>query len=225
MITVVIPTSNSEVALAYTLASLVGAAADGVVREVVVVDAGSRDGTLRVADESGCNILERNGDLAGRLRAGAAEGRRGSWLMFVRPGAVLSSGWHGEAATFAERAERSGRGVEMAAVFRFALDEMGLAARVAEARVSLAARVLRMPAAEQALLLPRALYDKLGGHRDLPRYEEIDLVRRVGRGRLHVLHSEARVASRADLVRARGRLGGALLALRVSPEILSRIGA
>lgn len=45
MLSVVILTDNSEEGLARTLASLVSAAAEGVIREVAVVDDGSVDGT------------------------------------------------------------------------------------------------------------------------------------------------------------------------------------
>ena len=58
MISVIIPTFNSEIALAQTLAALVSAAADGVVREVIVVDAGSSDHTHKVADAAGCEWRE-----------------------------------------------------------------------------------------------------------------------------------------------------------------------
>ena len=61
MLSVVIPTENSEEGLARTLASLVPAAAEGIVREVVVVDAGSTDGTRVVADAAGCSLAEGSG--------------------------------------------------------------------------------------------------------------------------------------------------------------------
>ena len=64
MLSVVIPTQNSEEGLARTLASLVPAAAEGVVREVVVVDAGSTDGTRVVADAAGCTLIEARGSWA-----------------------------------------------------------------------------------------------------------------------------------------------------------------
>ncbi|MCC7186898.1 MAG: hypothetical protein IT185_11690, partial [Acidobacteria bacterium] len=54
MLTVVIPTENQERALVATLASLVPGATAGVIREVIVADAGSGDDTARVADIAGC---------------------------------------------------------------------------------------------------------------------------------------------------------------------------
>jgi glycosyltransferase involved in cell wall biosynthesis len=53
MLSVVIATHNSERALLPTLAALVSGAAAGIVREVIVADAGSRDATAAIADGAG----------------------------------------------------------------------------------------------------------------------------------------------------------------------------
>ena len=57
MLSVVIATHNSERALLPTLAALVQGAAAGIVREVIVADAGSRDATTAIADGAGCRVL------------------------------------------------------------------------------------------------------------------------------------------------------------------------
>ena len=49
MISVVVPTLNAEAGLAASLTSLVPAAVEGLVREVIVVDGGSTDGTAAAA--------------------------------------------------------------------------------------------------------------------------------------------------------------------------------
>ncbi|MEQ1710252.1 MAG: glycosyltransferase, partial [Hyphomicrobium sp.] len=58
MITVVIPTLNAEGGLAATLTALVPAVVEGVVREVIVVDGGSTDRTLDIADQAGVEIVK-----------------------------------------------------------------------------------------------------------------------------------------------------------------------
>ena len=53
MLSVIIATHESERALVPTLAALVPGAAAGLLAEVVVADAGSRDATAEVADIAG----------------------------------------------------------------------------------------------------------------------------------------------------------------------------
>ena len=97
MLTVIIPTHNSERALVPTLAMLVPGALTGTVREVIVADAGSSDGTAQVVDVAGCEIAVSDAPLGARLKKAAATAR-GTWLMFLRPGVVLDGSWVEEAA-------------------------------------------------------------------------------------------------------------------------------
>ena len=57
MISVVIPTLNAEESLPAVLAALVPATLEGVVREVIVVDGGSRDRTVEFADHAGAELV------------------------------------------------------------------------------------------------------------------------------------------------------------------------
>ena len=52
MLSVVIATQDSERALLPTLAALVAGAVAGLVREVIIADASSRDATVTIADEA-----------------------------------------------------------------------------------------------------------------------------------------------------------------------------
>ena len=116
MLSVIIPTLNSERALVPTLAMLVPAAMTGVVREVMIADGGSSDATLEIADIAGCTVLASSAPLAGRLNAAAAAARS-PWLMFLRAGTVLDATWLEETARFIEETELSGA-PGTAAVFR-----------------------------------------------------------------------------------------------------------
>lgn len=86
MLTVIIETKNDEEGLARTLAPLVSAVVEGVVREVVVCDRGSTDGTLKVAEHAGCRIV---GEIAESVRVAKAD-----WLLFLEPGARPVGDWH-----------------------------------------------------------------------------------------------------------------------------------
>jgi hypothetical protein len=87
MLSVLIETRNDEEALARTLASLVGAAVAGMVRDVIVCDLGSTDQTRYVAEHAGCHFVASGGIAAG---IGAA---KADWLLLVEPGARLLEGW------------------------------------------------------------------------------------------------------------------------------------
>src|ERR1051325_9362224 len=92
MLSIIIPTHDSERPLVHTLAALVPGATAGLVREVIVADGGSRDGTEQVADIAGCVFFSSAKPLGTRLNDAAAKAR-GEWLMFLRPGAVPGVTW------------------------------------------------------------------------------------------------------------------------------------
>src|ERR1700728_768218 len=92
MLSAIIPTHESERTLVPTLAQLVAGAADGMLREVIVADAGSTDGTTDVVEVAGCRLITVPGALGPRLTAAAATARA-SWLLFLRPGTVLDPSW------------------------------------------------------------------------------------------------------------------------------------
>ena len=92
MISVIFATKDDEAGLAWSLAALVPAATEGIVRDVTVVDDGSRDGTLVVADAAGCSILSgRDGE--GQASAAATfEGKPVDVDFAAVPGSGLGGG-------------------------------------------------------------------------------------------------------------------------------------
>lgn len=87
MLSVVIEADENAEGLATTLASLIPAAVDGVVREVIVCDAATKDAIAIVADHAGCTYLPRSSARDG-IRLARCE-----WLLFLEPGARLGDGW------------------------------------------------------------------------------------------------------------------------------------
>ncbi len=206
MISVVIPTLDAEASLPDTLSALIPASVDGLVRDVVVVDAGSKDRTCEIADWAGADVIVAGPGRGAQLAAGAARARQ-PWLLFLNAGTALDHGWEREAAHFVDKVDKD-PSRPAAAAFRFALDDEGLAPRLLEALTGLRSSVLRLPSGDQGLLIPRRLYDAIGGHRDLPAREDIDIARRLGRRRIKQLRTRA-VAS-AQCYRQDGYLRRAL---------------
>jgi hypothetical protein len=179
MLTVVIPTKDSERALVPTLAALVPGAMAGVVSEVLLADAGSRDDTTKVAEHAGCNFLVMDAPLAQRLNAAAAKARA-QWLLFLQPGTVLDATWIGDAQRFAEMSMQQ----DQAAVFRRGAP---MRAGLRDALSLLATTLGRLPRPEQGLLIAKPFHAKLGGHSETATDPESDLIRRIGRQRLTTL--------------------------------------
>jgi glycosyltransferase involved in cell wall biosynthesis len=216
MISVVIPTDNSERLLPRCFDSLITAAVCGVVREVIVSDAGSSDGTLTVADAAGAHIVRSRKGRGAQLIDGVANAKS-DWLLFLHPETALEPGWEVEAESFISQAvmERP-----RAAAFRFALEDFGGDARRAEAKASLRTSLFALPYGDQGLLIPKRLYQKIGGYRALRDMEDADLVRRIGRRRLVSLRSRAVNIARPQKGMLRGAALTLLHALRVPSRLL-----
>jgi Glycosyl transferase family 2 len=194
MLSVVIATHNSERALLPTLAALVSGAAAGIVREVIIADAGSRDATAAIADGAGCRVLVSPQGRGARLKA-AADTARAAWLLFLRPGVVLDTTWVDETSRFVEETELRGCVGTHAAVFRASAFRPGLLEALALLGTALGAR----PDASQGLVIAKARYAALGGHRDVEEPER-DLRRRLRRRHLVLLPTGAILAGSGKLL-------------------------
>jgi glycosyltransferase involved in cell wall biosynthesis len=178
MLSVVIATHDHERALVPTLAALVPGALAGLVREVIIADAGSSDATVQIADAAGCRIVESNRGRGARLRL-AADAARAQWLLFLWPGFVPDADWIDQTTRFVEEVEL--RGNANAAILSARRPILRLT--LADALTLLRAALSRTPGSGWAMLIAKSHYDALGGHRDVDTPER-DLIRRVGRRRL-----------------------------------------
>ena len=217
-LTVIVPALNASGVLGATLDDC-GETAGA---EVLVVDGGSRDATREVARRRGARVLD-SAPGRGRQLAVGAGAARGAWLLFLHADTRPANGWAEAARAFA--AEGTGR----AAYFAFALDDPSPEARRLERVVAWRCRALALPYGDQGLLIPRALYEAVGGFRPLPLMEDVDLVRRLGRGRLAALPVAA-VTSAERWRREGWRLRSArnlaclsLWFLGVPPEAIKRL--
>jgi rSAM/selenodomain-associated transferase 2 len=235
-LSIVIPTLNAAATLAECLRALedgvrepdsgLGPAPERLGAEVIVADGGSSDGTPELAEGLGARVLHLSANRGAQLAAGAAAAT-GAWLLFLHADTRLAPGW----AAAVERFLGEPGNIRRAAAFRFALDDGSPGARRIEALVDWRCRVLKLPYGDQGLLISRAFHDEIGGFRPLALMEDVDLVRRIGRGRVAVLDVTAVTSA------ARYRAGGywlrplrnltclGLFLVGVPPRLIARLYA
>lgn len=178
-ISVVIPVLNIGDGIRPTLESI-----KGLVHDIVVSDGRSSDCTVDFAHKSGVKVVcgERGRGL--QLNRGT-EVTEGEWLLFLHADTVLEEGWLEEAQIFMKA------GLGKAGVFQFALNDIRWEARLIEKGVSLRCRCLALPYGDQGLLISRSFYTELGGFKPIPLFEDVDIIRRIGRRRLVFFKSRA----------------------------------
>ena len=176
LISVVIPTLNAEAALGPCLGSLGEGLALGLIREVIVSDGGSRDGTLELAEMAGAERVSGAASRGGQLRRGCAMAG-GEWLLVLHADSEFAEGW-AQAVL-----DHLAQGSDQAGYFRLRFRAKGIAPRMVAGWANWRARVFGLPYGDQGLLIRRSLYDAIGGYDDIPLMEDVALARRL-KGRL-----------------------------------------
>jgi rSAM/selenodomain-associated transferase 2 len=221
---VVIPALDAAGHIEATLAALAEGRDGGLVRQVLVVDGGSRDDPAARARRADATVIAGPRGRGPQLAAGAAASAA-PWLLFLHADTRLAPGWSAPVRAFIA----SAAGEDRAAVFALAFDDPSRAARALARLANWRARRLALPYGDQGLVIARALYDRLGGFRPLPLMEDVDLVRRLGRRRL--AHLDALAVTSAQRYRragwwpraARNLVVLALYYLGVPPRLLKRL--
>lgn len=228
MITVVIPTLNPQKRFRLCLSALIPAAMEGIVSKVIVVDGGSTDPfASKITEEAGAIFLSGERGRGNQLRLGA-EHAKSRWLLFLHSDTVLEKGWEQEVTDFIRVLEAEER-PDCAGVFRFALDDFGIMPRCLEGLVGLRCLLFRLPFGDQGLLVSKKLYTSIGGFKEIPLMEDVDIIRRLGRQRIiffkkHAVTSAIRYKTDGYILRMLRNMSCLILYyLRVPPRYIERI--
>ena len=183
-IDVIIPTLNAATSLAATLAALPPGVA------VIVSDGGSTDHTTAIAHAAGARVVTGPRGRGCQLAAGAREATRPWWLFLHADTTVSPEGW----AAISRHIERPDAR-NLAASLRLEIDDPAWQARVIEKAVAWRVRHMGLPYGDQGLLIHRDLYGAVGGYPDLPLMEDVEMIRRLGKGRHVGLSGAARTSA------------------------------
>jgi rSAM/selenodomain-associated transferase 2 len=158
--------------------------------EIIVVDGGSEDATIDEARQRGAQVIKCERGRGKQLAAGGNQAM-GAWLLFLHADTKLEAGWFQEVEEFIINNTELCR----AGVFSYKQDIDTLTAGVLEAIVNWRTRTLALPYGDQGLLISSIFYRDLSGHAPIAIMEDVEIVRRIGRGRLHIIKSHAKTSS------------------------------
>ena len=181
-LSIIIPVLNAEGELAHALASLMEGVEVGLVRELVVSDGGSTDGTCALAEEAGGVVVHGAAGRGGQMARGA-DAACGSWLLFLHADTVLAAGWAEVVAAHMARDQRAG-------YFWLRFAASGFWPWFVAGWANVRSRLFGLPYGDQGLLISRALYDAVGGFADMVLMEDVAMARSL-RGQLRGLPMEA----------------------------------
>ncbi len=167
-VSVIIPTLNEAARIGRVVTST--AAAKQV--EVIVADGGSTDETQAIAAKKGARLVVSSPGRGRQLNAGAAEAC-GKIFIFLHADSLLPE-------NFAPLTQKTLRSPQVAAgAFRLAIAGQGRGLRFIESAANWRARTLQMPYGDQALFMKAEMFHALGGFRDIPLLEDVDMVSRA----------------------------------------------
>lgn len=182
MLSVIIPTLNAQSQLPSLLAQL-----DGCVDDIIISDGGSVDGTLDIA-------LAANGRIAMGCKGRGWQLARGAkwatfvsdsdWLLFLHADTRLGENWAEEVRHHIKYFPTR------AGYFRFKLDADGFWPRWIETWVKLRCALMALPYGDQGLLIRRDVFEAVGGYPDWSLFEDVQIVRKLGRHRLRALSAD-----------------------------------
>ena len=167
-ISIVIPVANEAVTLPDCLRQV-----EQTTSEIIVVDGGSEDATVEIAESFGCRVLASPRPQRARQMNLGASRARGRILVFLHADTWLPPQAAGRIMEAIDRRGACGGG--FARRYRSDALTLALTCRLAGVRN----RFFGWHLGDQALFVRRDVFEKLGGYRDLPIFEDLDFSRRL----------------------------------------------
>jgi rSAM/selenodomain-associated transferase 2 len=168
-LSIIIPALNEADSLGQTLKSI-----DSHSAEIIVVDGGSTDGTVQTARECGSNVLTSHRGRGIQQHTGALQAQ-GDTLVFLHADTQLPAGY--------EQLIKNAM-VDLNVLFgafTLAIHPRSTALNLIAFVANLRSKLLKLPYGDQAIFVRRSAYFQVGGFRDWPIMEDVDLVRRLNR--------------------------------------------
>ena len=171
-ISVIIPTINEANNLPLLLSDLSIIQKEG---EIIIVDSGSEDKTIDVANVYGAKVFkskERNRGL--QLNIGA-KNSKGDWLIFLHADTRLSNEWFRKVNSVFKEDKN------YIYYFKFKINQKKIIYRILEILVNFRSQYFKQPYGDQGLLIHRTTYFENNGFKKIPLMEDIDFLKRLNK--------------------------------------------
>ena len=171
-ISIIIPTINEANNLPLLLSDLSIIQKEG---EIIIVDCGSDDKTIDIANIYGAKVYkskERNRGL--QLDMGANRSK-GDWLLFLHADTRLTHDWFKKINSFLKGNKNS------IYYFKFKINNKKIIYRVLEILVNFRSKFFKQPYGDQGLIIHRTTYFKNNGFRKIPLMEDVDFLKRLNK--------------------------------------------
>ena len=171
-LSIIIPTLNEAKRLPLLLADL---KAWPYISDLNVIDGGSNDLTISIAQIQGINVTQSCKSNRGyQLNLGASNAK-GDWLLFLHADSRLDKKWVNKVIKITKSASSE----KIAWYFNFKINKDQLQFRVLEIAVALRSYILNRPYGDQGLLIHKNLYYSFGGFSSLKIMEDLDFITRL----------------------------------------------
>ncbi len=167
-ISIIIPALNEASNISATLATTHSVST----AEVIVVDGGSADDTVAVAESFGAKVLLTQAGRARQMNAGATEAS-GDVLLFLHADTRLPEDFD---AHIRDALSEPGA---IAGAFRLELDGTQRGLRFIEMMANWRSRRLQMPYGDQAIFIRTEVFHRFGGFPQMPLMEDFEMMRRL----------------------------------------------
>ena len=143
--------------------------------ELTIVDGGSKDLTISIAQINAINVIKSNEKNRGYQMDLGASNAKGDWLLFLHADSRLDPKW----VKSVFKIIINKKSENFAWYFDFKIKKSNLEFRILEIAVALRSYFLQRPYGDQGLLIHKDLYYISGGFSSLKIMEDLDLITRL----------------------------------------------
>lgn len=156
--------------------------------EIIVADGGSTDRTKEIAKQEGAIVIQSQRGRGIQMNMGASIAN-GDILLFLHADSIITNKVNIKDYIASED--------YIGGFFRLRFNDDSISTRLVEIFANLRARVFSLPYGDQAIFIRKDVFKKMGGFKEYPFLEDIELVRRLKKnGKLRHLPYDVIVSSR-----------------------------